>query len=452
MRAPVGIPDVGDGRLVSARQRLSWAFFDWAQQPYVTLVAAFLFKPYFSSGFLQDPVRGQTLIGYAGGLSAFCVAVLTPFLGVAIDRGGRPKRWIALASMLFVAACFGLWFADPAHPERALLILGCLVLAAVTAEITTSANNTMLPYIAAPGRLGRLSGSAMALGYLGGLVALVIYLVAFTFGDPPLLGLDKSAREPERFVGPFVAIWYLVFVAPMFLWTPTRPPNPAAARETAASLLRLLRSRPEAARFLLGRMLVADGLSAAGVFGGLLAAGLFDWGMAELGTYGVAMVTLSGLGAWVAGRLDDRFNPKVTAVLAICILALGVAGVGSVTRDTLLFAIPLPPPTPGDGFLASPGERIFMALGLMIGLAAGPLQTSLRAWMAQLAPAEEEGRWFGLFALSNKATAFATPLLVGALTAVVQDQRIAIPVILAFLLAGVLVLRGAPERTSPASV
>lgn len=441
--AHLDVPGVRPG------QRLSWAFFDWAQQPYLTLVAAFLFKPYFTAGFLQDPTRGQALIGFAGGLSALCVAALSPFLGVAIDRGGRAKVWIAAASALFVAACFGLWFADPAHPERAMLILACLVLAAVTAEITTSANNSMLPYIAAPGRLGRLSGSAVALGFLGGLVALVIFLACFTFANPPLLGLDKAAREPERFVGPFVAIWYLIFVTPMFLWTPTRPPNPAARRETAASLIRLLRKRPNAARFLFGRMLVADGLSAAGVFGGLLAAGLFDWGMAELGTYGVLMVALSGLGAWLAGRFDDRFTPKHTAVAGIVLLAIGVAGVGAVTRDSLFFVIPLPPPTPGDGFLASPGERIFMGLGLLIGLAAGPLQSSLRAWMAQLAPPEEEGRWFGLFALSNKATAFAAPLVIGALTAATQEQRIAIPVILVFLVAGAVALRRTPAGSGP---
>lgn len=426
-------------------QKLSWALFDWAQQPYATLVAAFLFKPYFSSGYLADPVRGQTLLGVGGAIAAACVAILTPLLGSAIDRRGDAKLWIGLGSILFIGACCGLWLADPAHPERAVLILGFIVLAAVTAEVTTTANNTMLPYVAHPAKIGSLSGRGVAIGYAGGLAALAIYLAGFTFADPPLFGLDKVAKEPERFVGPFVAAWYLLFVLPMFLWTPTRPAT-ATRRETTGlrSLLSLLKRRPDATRFLIGRMLVADGLSAAGVFGGVLAAGLFDWGMAELGAYGVLTVTLSGVGAWAAGRLDDRFGPKTTVMAAVCVLALAVAGVGCVTADRLFFAIPLSPPTPGDGFLASSGERIFMALGLLIGLSAGPLQTSLRAWMAQLAEPEEEGRWFGLFALANRATAFAGPLAIAALTALLHEQRIAIAVILTFLVSGALVLRRTP--------
>jgi len=142
--------------------------------------------------------------------------------------------------------------------------------------------------------------------------------------------------------------------------------------------------------------------------------------------------------------MDDRFSPKRTAVAAIVVLVLGVAGVGVLTRDSLLFFIPLPPLTPGDGFLASPAEKIFMVLGLVIGAAAGPLQASLRSWMAELAPPEEEGRWFGLFALSNKATAFAAPLVIGVLTAATREQRIAIPVIVVFLIAGALILRRTP--------
>lgn len=419
--------------------------FDWAQQPYFTLAGSFLFKPYFSSDYIGDPIRGQALIGLVGGVAAAGVAIVSPLLGAALDGGARPKHWIIGASVVFVASCFGLWFADPARIDLLPMIMTCLIAAAITAEMTITANNSMLPHLTTPKTLGRLSGSAMALGFAGGLTALIIYMVAFNLMDPPLFGLDKAAREPERIVGPFVAVWYMIFLMPMLLWTPDRPAVQKNTGENIVSLIPLLRARPAIARFLLGRMLIGDGLSAAAVFAGVLAAGLFDWQTPELATFALLIVTLSGIGAWVAGRADDRFGPKATVMMSVALLCVGVAGAGCITADRLFFVIPLAGPVDGDGFLATTGERLFMALGVIIGLSAGPLQASLRSWMAKLSPPDEVGRWFGLFAFSNKATAFAAPLIIGGLTLLIRDQRVTIPVVLVFLLAGLWCLRKTPE-------
>ena len=416
--------------------------FDWAQQPYFTLIAAFIFKPYFSSGFVGNPVKGQALVGIAGGLAALLVAATTPFVGARIDAHGHAKRWVIGFSVPFALACAGLWFAAPGHLERLPLILACLIVAAVTAEITITANNAMLPAIASPGRLGRLSGSAVALGYVGGLFGLVIFFLAFNVMDPPLLGLDAGLREPDRIVGPFVALWYLLFVLPFVVWTRDRRPAPQSASRT--SLLQALRQMPaETRRFLLGRMLVADGLTAAAVFGGVLAAGLFDWGVAELGAYGGLIVVTSGLAAWLSGRLEPRLSSRSMTLIAVLVLGLAVVAVTGITADQL-FGLQVSPPVAGDGFLAAASERWFMALGLIIGASAGPLQASMRAWMAELTPPGFEGRWFGLFAFSNKATAFLAPLIIAGLTMATQSQRIAMPVIVAFLAAGFVCLRTVP--------
>lgn len=431
-------------------QRFSWALFDWAQQPYFTLAGAFLFKPYFSSDFVGDPIRGQALIGLAGGIGAAGVALVSPLVGASLDGGARPKRWIMTTSVIFVLCCAGLWFAQPGRLDLLPLIMAFLVIAAVSGEVLITANNAMLPHLTTPRALGRLSGSAVALGFLGGLAALILYMLAFNLPDRPLFGLDKAAFEPQRFVGPYVAIWYAVFILPMLLWTPDRPTAPGKAKESLRSLLPLLRRRPAMTRFLIGRMLIGDGLSAASVFAGILAAGLFDWETAELATFALLIMTLSGVGAWITGVADDRFGPKTAVMVSVALLCVGVAGAGCVTADRLFFVIPITPPTVGDGFLATTGERLFMGLGVLIGLSAGPLQASLRSWLAKLAPQDEIGRWFGLFAFSNKATAFAAPLLIAGLTLIVKDQRVTIPVVLVFLVAGLICLRKVPEgRVEP---
>lgn len=433
-RPPASPPD--------ARARFSWALFDWAQQPYFTLVGAFIFKPFFASTFVGDPVRGQALVGYAGGGAALLVAFLSPAIGAAVDRGGRSRAWLAGLSVPFVLACAGLWFADPATPGRLPLIVACLVAAAVCAELTTAVNNAMLPGVARAGELGRLSGSGVALGYLGGLLAVGAYLAGFTFAKTPWLGLDAAAHETDRIVGPFVAVWYLAFLAPLLLWGRDGAPGGGAVVSWSFVRAALARATPRR-RFLLGRTLVADGLTAAAVFGGVLAAGLFDWGAPELGAYGLGLVIVAGASAWGAGRLEGRLSSRALVLGSIALLAVAVAGVSGLRADAV-FGLPVAPPTPHDGFMVAPAERIFMALGLLIGVATGPLQAAMRAWMAELIPAGEEGRWFGLFAFSNKATAFAAPLTIAALTQVVGAQSVAMPVIVLFLAAGWVVLQGVP--------
>jgi UMF1 family MFS transporter len=429
----------------TARNRLEqfgWSMFDWAQQPYFTLIAAFIFKPYFAAGFVGDAVRGQALIGVTGGVAAFLVAAITPFLGARIDRGSSAKRWVIAASLPFVLACAGLWFAAPGHLDRLPFIIACLIVAAVAAEVTITANNSMLPQIARGGKIGRLSGSAVALGYLGGLISLAVFFIAFHVATPPLLGLDAEYREPDRIVGPFVAVWYSLFLLPFVLWTTDAKAGSAPAAKV--SLIQSLRAMPsQTRRFLLGRMLVADGLTAAAVFAGVLAAGLFDWGVAELATYGGLIIVTSGLAAWLSGAVEPRISPRTVVLASVIVLAVAVLGASTITADRIVF-FSVSPPTAGDGFLSAPSERVFMALGLIIGAAAGPMQASMRAWMAALTPPGFEGRWFGLFAFSNKATAFLAPLTIAGLTLVAQSQRIAMPVIVVFLVLGFLCLRTVP--------
>ncbi|HCL61381.1 MAG TPA: MFS transporter, partial [Rhizobiales bacterium] len=109
-------------------------------------------------------------------------------------------------------------------------------------------------------------------------------------GLHPIVPLDPATREGDRLVGPFSAVWYLVFVLPLFLFTPDRPSKPLERRAVTASLTQLARSvrdlvhhHGQVALFLVARMLYADGLGAVFAFGGIYAATVFGWGAAELG-------------------------------------------------------------------------------------------------------------------------------------------------------------------------
>src|SRR5262245_8928952 len=141
----------------------------------------------------------------------------------------------------------------------------------------------MMPSLVPPERLGRLSGTGWAVGYVGGLVSLVVVL-GFLAANPqtgktlagltPLFGLDAGAREGDRAAGPLTAIWFVIFVLPMFLFTPDLPrarPLRAAVGHGLATLgdtLRRLPAHRNVAAFLLANMIYADGLVALFAFGG----------------------------------------------------------------------------------------------------------------------------------------------------------------------------------------
>jgi len=438
--------------------RFGWAMFDWSNQPVFTLISTFIFAPYFTATVVGDSVRGQELWGYGQGAAALAIAVLSPILGAVADQTGPRKPWIAAFQLLCIAASAALWFATPAAaPDILLLTLVLVVLLTIGAECSIVFNNAMLPALVPPERIGRLSGSAWALGYIAGLATLAIMLLGFTFPDEPWFGLDKETHEHARIVGPLTAVWITLFVAPLFLFTPDRPRARkrfgAAARDGLAELFGTLRRLPQhrnIAIFLAGRMASYDGLNALFAFGGIYAAGIFGWSLTEIGVFGILLNVVACLGAWVGGRADDRFGSKVTIQVATLGLMVAALGIVSMTRDSILFGIPVDGPMPDDGLFASTAERVFLLFGIFIGACGGPMQAASRTMVARLSPPELLGAFFGLHALSGKATAFLAPLSIAILTGAFASQRVGISVILVFLVVGYLLtsLVVEPRRVS----
>ncbi|MBT3536527.1 MAG: MFS transporter [Rhodospirillaceae bacterium] len=447
--------------------RFSWALFDWANQPYFTLVTTFIFAPYFTSHVVGDPVRGQELWGYGQAIAGLCIALLSPLMGAMADASGPRKPWIVLFQSLCVLACAGLWLALPGADDGALvMILGLVVLASLGAEFATVFNNAMLPSLVSKARLGRLSGRAWALGYLGGLLSLGFILGGFSLPEVPLFGLDKASHEHDRIVGPFSAVWMIIFILPLLLFTPDAPPSGMGRRKAARQGLRqLVRTLREVRHyrnvmlFLVARMIYFDGLSAVFAFGGIYAAGSFGWTTTNLGIFGIILTIFAAIGAVVGGWLDDRIGSKKTiiwSVIGLIVATLGIVSIavdglgGPDRRDTILFFIQYAQAAPGEGMFTTLAEQMFLAFGIMIGIFGGPAQAASRTMLSRLAPVEKIGEFYGLYALCGKATAFIAPFAVAAITAAMQSQRAGIAVILVFLTLGLLLML--PVREERAAI
>jgi UMF1 family MFS transporter len=306
-----------------------------------------------------------------------------------------------------------------------------------------------------PEKIGRLSGTGWATGYIGGILSLVLVLGFLAanadtgktlFGFTPLFGLDPVTHEGDRITGPLTGLWFVIFVLPMFLFTPdtvAKKPALGAVREGLRELretLSSLPSNPVMAMFLIANMVYTDALVALFAFGGIYAAGTFGWHTIQIGTFGILLAFSGTIGAWLGGKLDDMFGPKKVIAGSMLILLAAIGAILSIDRDTLFFVIKVAPPAPGGGLFAAPAEKAYLVLGVLIGMAAGPLQAASRTLLIRLAPKDRITQYFGLFALSGKVTSFMAPLAVSVVTGLMASQKAGMAVLIVFFLAGLALL------------
>jgi UMF1 family MFS transporter len=264
-------------------------------------------------------------------------------------------------------------------------------------------------------------------------------------GLEPVLALDTAAREGDRLIGPFAAIWYALFMIPFFLFVPDAKPGATipSTRPATAELWETLRALPshrDMLLFLIARMIYSDGLAAIFAFGGIYGASVFGWGALELGLFGIVLTLTGVFGALIGGVLDDRVGSKTVIMVSLLLLLVGALGILSVDQSHVLYVREVAPKAVGSAPFSSTGELVFLAFAVIVGLVAAPVQAASRALLARLAPPDKMTQYFGLFAFSGKVTAFMAPLMVAAVTQASGSQRIGMASIAVFLIAGFVLM------------
>src|SRR4051812_47442148 len=433
----------------------AWIFFDWGAQPYFPLITPFFFAPYFATHVASDPAGGQALWGFATAAAGLVIALLSPVLGAIADCSGRRKPWIAGFGVLLVIGSSLMWFGRPGDPSVIPPLLTAFVVATIGVEFATVFNNAMMPTLVPPDRIGRLSGTGWATGYVGGILSLILVLGFLAaspesgrtlFGFMPLFGLDPLSHQGDRITGPLTAVWFIIFVLPMFLLTPDYPVKRRLREALREGLLELRQTLSELPRqkslaaFLLANMVYTDGLVSLFAFGGIYAAGTFGWNTIQIGSFGILLAIAGSLGAWIGGKLDDRLGPKRVISGALIILLLSVIWILTVDRDHVLL-MQVAPPVQGGGLFAATSEKVYLVLGCLIGMAGGPLQAASRTLLIRMAPKDRIAQYFGLFALTGKVTSFVGPLLIGFVTWATASQKAGMAVLVVFFLGGLMLLR-----------
>jgi UMF1 family MFS transporter len=432
---------------------LGWMLFDWAAQPFFTVVTTFVFGPYFASRMVSDPDLGQQYWSAIATISSFIIAILSPILGSIADATGSRKSWIGAFAVVKISALCLLWWAAPGS---SVFVFGLLfILASIAAEFSIVFNDSMMTRLVAKKDVGRISNIAWGMGYIGGMIVLfaVLLLMAASpdtgktlIGLDPLFGLDPAKGEDARITGPFSALWYLVFILPMFLYTPDTargmPLKQAVSSGTRelGHTLRELKGRPGILRFLIARMLYQDGVNGLLILGGSFAAGMFAWQTMELGLYGIILNVVAIFGCAAASFIDSAIGSKKVVFMSLISLIIATIGIVSTSPDGTLFGLVSLDPTDAGGPFGTAAEKIYILYGLLIGIAFGPIQASSRSYLARSVSSDEAGRYFGIYALSGRATSFLATGLNTVLIMATGSARIGMASLILFLFGGFVIL------------
>jgi MFS transporter, UMF1 family len=418
----------GPTTVVDRGRVLAWALWDWGSAAFHAVVLTFVFSVYLTDAVGDGTPAASAALGYAIGGAGLVIALLAPVIGQRADASGRRKLSTGLWTACTIAAMAGLFAIrdDPDHLWPGLVLLG---IGSVVAELAQVSYNAMLSQVSTPPTIGRVSGFGWAMGYLGGIVLLLVVYYGFVAGDGPTAGLAGLPREDGlnvRAIALVAAAWFLVFALPLLLRVPEAPPAPGrparpgvvgAYRALFADLAALYREDRHTVYFLGASALFRDGLAAIFTVGSVLAVGVYGIGAGDVLLFGVAANVVAAAGAVAGGRLEDRVGPKQVIVASL---------LGMITAAVVLLVVS--------------GPLMFWVFGLALVLFVGPAQSSSRTFLARLAPPGREGQLFGLYATTGRAVSFLAPSLFGLFVALFDAQRAGIVGIVLVLVAGLLAL------------
>lgn len=464
---PIDAELMGDGKL--GRGGVSWALFEGARNPYVILITIYIFIPYVASTMVGDPVRGQEIVSRWSQYSGWFIMATAPFLGASIDKLGRRKTWLALATMLMVPMMWALWWAKPDGSGISVLtVMALTTLIGVLFTYTEVLHNSLLVRAAGISAAHKASGLALALG--NGFSVLALAFTAWAFAlpgsglpfvpDAPLFGLDPAQHEPSRVVAPMAAVIFALGAIPLFLFTPDAKPTGIpifrALAEGAGDLKRMIlgmKSHRDAAIFLVSRMFYVDGMTAILLYAGIYATGVMKWGALEMLMYGIILSVLAVLGGFVGRWLDAGLGPRRAVQIEIFMSLLGIIATIGMAPDKILYFWAYDPslyaPTWNGPFFRTLPEWIFLLIGFSNAVFITAHYASSRTLLVRLTPPEQTGAFFGVYALSGTATIWLGSMLVNWGTNIFQSQQGGfgmIIILLAIGFIGLLFVRGGDRR------
>ena len=436
----------------------SWTLGQLARDPLYIMVVIWIFYPYFSNTVVGDPVYGQSLIGYLNSGVGLLLALTVPFLGAIADKNGRRKPWVAGTVVVMSLCACALWWILPGNGGLGISLGFCLLFVlAASFAYSEVFHNAMLPSLTPQDKAGLVSGVAFSLGNLGGLSLMLFVLLAFAMPgtqdwaflpEQTLWGIDQSAHEHDRIVGPVAGIWLLIFTLPVLLLTPSENASGLSMREAmwqgtqdVLDTIRQLKHYSNVGLYLLARMFFNDGMVGVMVFGGVYASGTFGWDTTTLLIFGLCSSVAAMFGAFIGGILDDWMGSIRTLKMAVGVSIILLILLISIQPDQILYVVPVSTAAVwGSPYFSTIAEIAYFFTNHIFAVFFVTALSASRTLMARISPPERATQFFGLYGLSGSITAFLAPFLVATGTALFASQRAGMAMLVPLMLIGGVML------------
>ena len=409
----------------------AWAMFDWATSAVQTTIMVAVFPIYFvkvAGASLAESGATQRL-ATVNTLALVIIALLSPILGAISDYRGNKKRFIALFMGIGVAAVLGMFFIHRGDLNLASVLFTMSLVGAAGSFVFYEA---LLPHIARPGEIDRVSTAGYALGYVGGGLLLALNLAWIQrpdwFGLPSGPGLSESQSTlPVRLAFVSVAAWWVVFSLPLFRRVPEPPPmlepdegrggNPVTtAFVRLGETFRELRSYRNAFLMLLAFLIYNDGIQT--IIKMATAYGT-EIGIGQNALIGaILLVQFVGIPcSFLFGMLAGRIGAKRALFLGL----LAYTGISVL------------------GYFMKTAFHFYVLAGL-VGTVQGGTQALSRSLFASMIPQHKSGEFFGFFSIFEKFAGIFGPLIFAGTIAATGSSRNAILSVILFFAVGALLL------------
>jgi len=394
------------------KQIISWSFYDFANQPYTTLIITFIYSAFFVNYIAPNEIEGTFLWANAISITAIIVAFLSPLLGAFADETGYRKFFLIFFTLLCSLFTALLYF-----PEKGDLSLAIafVIISNIAFEMGCVFCNSYLKELSNDKNIGRVSGNAWGLGFLGGLSALFISFALFDVNNP----------QEVKQICVFVAIWFVLFSLPTFIFLKDSKRTKVTKKDISSSFTSIyttfkeIRNYKKVVNFLIARLFYNDGLITIFALGGVYAVGSLNFTMNEVLILGIILNVFAALGSFVFGSYEDK---------------IGTRNVINLSLVTLIISTILAFVAPWTNY----PKEVFWISGVLLGSMIGPNQSCSRSYMSQIIPANKKNEFFGFYALTGKATSFLGPLLFGLITKFYSQQMALLSVVVFFIIGWLL--------------